>query len=63
MDAPDTCPYCDTSQIGSEIPEDKREMFGGTTHFRRTIFVIDPTYDRWFEARCPDCNAVLLRRM
>jgi predicted RNA-binding Zn-ribbon protein involved in translation (DUF1610 family) len=40
--------------IGDPIPEDQREMFGGSTNFARQIAIIEN--DHIVAWQCPDCG-------
>lgn len=55
----DTCPHCAVSLVGAEIPVDKRESYGGATHWRREIGVeLRGGYDGTLFYQCPDCDGV-----
>lgn len=51
------CPHCGTSFQGNPIPEESRQYYGTTTHFRRDIGVeIMGQYDGVLYWKCPDCG-------
>lgn len=53
----DSCPHCNASLIGNQIPEDQRAVFGGATHFRRQIGIeVLGVYDGVLYYQCPDCK-------
>lgn len=52
------CPVCKSDLTGKEIPEESRELYGGETHFSRTIGIeIQGVYDGVVLWECPDCEA------
>lgn len=57
----DKCPHCGASLIGAEIPENRREFFGGATHGSRLIAHVDRDTDNVTYFECPDCRAVIDR--
>lgn len=53
----DNCPHCGVSLLGEPIPEARRELFGGATHFKREIMVeVRGVYDGGLYFICPDCG-------
>jgi hypothetical protein len=62
MRIPEECPKCRANLIGDPIPEEDREVFGGSTHFIRTIGLEDPAiYDGVYAWKCPDCGYEWMR--
>lgn len=57
----DNCPHCGASLTGDEIPENRREMFGGATHFSRARAIYDRERDRTDHFECPDCGGRIER--
>ena len=54
---PYACPRCGADLTGPEIPEDRREHFGGSTHFSRVVGQEFPgRYDGVLFWQCPDCR-------
>src|SRR5688572_19903865 len=51
---PDKCPHCGANLVGDEIPENRRHMFGGSTHYSRVMAIDDR--DRTTHYECPDCG-------
>lgn len=50
------CPHCGACLSGDPIPREQQAMFGGHTHYDRTIGIVDPAKDRVVEWQCPDCG-------
>lgn len=51
-----SCPHCQTSLVGEPIPPESRHLYGGDTHFDRTIGVeVRGVYDGILFWTCPDC--------
>lgn len=51
------CPECGALWRGAPIPEESRELFGGSTHFSRLIGVeYQAMYDGVWEWLCPECG-------
>lgn len=44
--------------LGEEIAEKDRANFGGSTHFRLEIDMVDQNTDRCFGTRCPICGYI-----
>lgn len=57
----DKCPHCNANLIGDEIPENRREFFGGATHGSRLIAIYNRDTDRTEYFKCPDCGAHIER--
>jgi hypothetical protein len=56
----DACPHCGVSLIGEPIPEKWRdEYYGGSTHYRREIGIVDRERDRTTHFQCPDCGKTI----
>jgi predicted RNA-binding Zn-ribbon protein involved in translation (DUF1610 family) len=49
------CTECGTNLVGPPIPEERREEYGGRTHFSRLIGISNGEAVVAF--RCPDCEA------
>lgn len=56
-----TCPACEASWIGEEIPPELRHHYGGATHGRRCIGIYDLHLDMRVAIACPDCKAMFDR--
>lgn len=53
----DNCPACSESLIGPPIPEESRDLYGRSTHFRRVIGIEHRgRYDGVSEWECPYCG-------
>jgi ssDNA-binding Zn-finger/Zn-ribbon topoisomerase 1 len=59
MDYIETCPKCGVSLIGHEIPENRREHFGGGSHYNRLIARCDRETDMVDTFECPDCHSLI----
>jgi hypothetical protein len=55
-DTPEFCPKCNADLKGEPIPEQYRSMYGGKTHYSRTIGLYDRGLDRTTHWLCPDCK-------
>ncbi len=51
-----TCPHCNASLIGEPILEERRDAYGGATHFRREVALYSREKDRTVGFQCPDCG-------
>lgn len=56
LETADNCPKCGASLLDKPIPEESREHYGNTTHFRRVIGIYSWEQDRTVAWRCPDCD-------